>query len=92
MAVLTGAGRLSFIKSFDDVQTSVTCPPVDGQQHSYRLLTSPVMEWNNDGELLCLAGHYVNTTKAGYTNVLQFYNSRGVLRFRIQVPYTHVRI
>ena len=90
LAVLTGSGRLSFIRSFDlqDVQTSVTCPPVDGQQHSDRLLSSPFMEWNNDGELLCLAGHYVNAK--GYTNVLQFYNSRGILRFRIDVPYTHV--
>jgi len=46
------------------------------------------MEWNNEGELLCLAGHWVQP--AGYLNVLQFFNSRGILRFRINVPYTQV--
>ena len=56
-----------------------------------------MMEWNNDGELLCLAGHFTmtgTTTAAAvhYANVLHFYNSRGVLRFRIAVPYTQVII
>ncbi len=53
-----------------------------------------MMEWNNEGELLCLAGHYptiASTNAVHYANVLQFYNSRGVLRFRIAVPYTQVR-
>lgn len=55
-----------------------------------------MMEWNNEGELLCLAGHYptiasTSTTAVHYANVLQFYNSRGILRFRIAVPYTQVR-
>lgn len=54
-----------------------------------------MMEWNNDGELLCLAGHYASSAAAvpatvHYANVLQFYNSRGALRFRIAVPYTQV--
>ena len=58
-------------------------------------LSSPMMEWNNDGELLCLGGHHhIQSSSAAalhhYANILQFYNSRGVLRFRIAVPYTQV--
>jgi hypothetical protein len=56
-----------------------------------------MMEWNNDGELLCLGGHHhVQSSSTAalhhYANILQFYNSRGVLRFRIAVPYTQVSI
>nr|CAH0102012.1 unnamed protein product [Daphnia galeata] len=60
-------------------------------------LSSPMMEWNNDGELLCLGGHHhIQSSSAAalhhYANILQFYNSRGVLRFRIAVPYTQAPI
>ena len=81
LAVLTFAGRLSLIKGFDDVHPCC-CPLEDAA------LSSPLMEWNNEGELLCLAGH--SPVSNSYANVLRFYNSRGVLRFRIAVPYTLV--
>ena len=75
-----------------------------------QLLCGSIMEWSNDGELLCLAGHYVadvqNPTNGGasssssppsvqpqqqhYVNVLQFFSSSGVLRFRATVPYSQV--
>ena len=81
LAVLTSSGRLSLIKSFDDVQLH----PVAVEDET---LAGPMMEWNNDGELLCLAGHIQQHPHPHYTNVLQFFNSRGVLRFRIAVPFT----
>lgn len=92
LAVLTFGGRLSLIKGFDDVHP---CCTVDEEPSSHKgPLSSPMMEWNNDGELLCLAGHNSSTTSptspVHYANVLQFYNSRGLLRFRIAVPYTQV--
>lgn len=112
LAVLTFGGRLSLIKGFDDVHPCYAgagdedagCDAADaGHEHQRAPLLSPMMEWNNDGELLCLAGHYCSSSGASssgaasgappphYVNVLQFYNSRGVLRFRTSVPYTQVR-
>lgn len=102
LAVLTAGGRLSLIKGFDDIHP---CSAVDDVERDHPgsepcwnkgPLSSPMMEWNNDGELLCLGGHHHvqnSATTAGlhhYVNILQFFNSRGVLRFRIAVPYTQV--
>lgn len=100
LAVLTTGGRLSLIKSFDDVQQFQHHPAGMGTNTSDESgcnwgealptqFTGAMMEWSNDGELLCLAGHYVSASSS-YVNVLQFYNSRGVLRFRATVPYTQV--
>lgn len=102
LAVLTVGGRLSLIKGFDDIHP---CSAVDDDDEAENVpcwnkgpLSSPMMEWNNEGELLCLGGHHhVQSSSAAaglhhYANILQFYNSRGVLRFRIAVPYTQVRL
>lgn len=103
LAVLTFGGRLSLIKGFDDVHPCCAIDddlPADSTSNCNQNkgpLSSPMMEWNNDGELLCLAGHYYSSTQSPtspvhYANILQFYNSRGILRFRIVVPYTQVRV
>lgn len=102
LAVLTVGGRLSLIKGFDDIHP---CSAVDDDDEAENVpcwnkgpLSSPMMEWNNEGELLCLGGHHhVQSSSAAaglhhYANILQFYNSRGVLRFRIAVPYTQAPI
>jgi hypothetical protein len=112
LAVLTAGGRLSLIKGFDDVHPCSALDEDDDDEGGQRTggycgkdgpcwnkgpLSSPMMEWNNDGELLCLGGHHhVQSSSAAalhhYANILQFYNSRGVLRFRIAVPYTQVSV
>lgn len=93
LAVLTFGGQLSLIKGFDDVHPCYATTDGDaGDERRSGPLLSPVMEWNNDGELLCLAGHYCSSGSATshHVNVLHFYSSRGVLRYRIDVPYTQV--
>ena len=80
--MMTCQGKLSLIKSLDDLNPSVINTE----------LQSPMIEWNNGGEFICVAG-YVGTRSSGggdYRNYLHFYNDRGMLRYRILVPYTRV--
>ena len=81
LAVLTGQGRLSLMKSFDDFNPLVIQTE----------LLSPIVEWNNEGEFICVAGHLPHRLASSqYSNCLHFFNNKGVLRYRIPIPYTQV--
>ena len=76
-------GRLCLVKSLDDV----SAPVIRTELHA------ALVEWNNAGQYLCVAGH-VPSTSAGadlFDNWLLFYNERGQLRYRAAVPYNRVR-
>jgi hypothetical protein len=106
-------GRLSLIKGFDDVHPCCSLDEDDEDEGVQQQtgghcgkddpcwnkgpLSAPMMEWNNDGELLCLGGHHhVQSSSATalhyYANIMQFYNSHGVVRFSITAHYTQVSI
>ena len=91
LAVLTCQGQLSLMKSFDDLNPYIIQTE----------LQSPIVEWNNEGEFICVAGHLTHRLVASdsssssstsnlFANCLHFFNNRGILRYRISVPYTQV--
>ena len=88
LAVLTCQGQLSLMKSFDDLN------PYTIQTE----LVNPIIEWNNEGEFICVAGHLAHqlaatrssTSGSLFANYLHFFNNKGILRYRIPIPYTQV--
>ena len=83
LAVLTCQGKLSLMKSFDDLN----------QCTIFTELQNPIIEWNNGGEFICVAGYSSphSSSSVSYHNWLHFYNDRGFIRYRIPVPYVMVR-
>ena len=81
LAVLTCQGRLSLVKGFDDLTHPIICTD----------LVNAIMEWNNDGEFICVAGHLTpRLPTLQFDNLVHFYNANGMLRYKIAIPYTQV--
>ncbi|XP_068911688.1 tubby-related protein 4 isoform X1 [Tenebrio molitor] len=82
LAVCLQNGFIFLLKTFDDVS------PI---QMDTGLQGPPCMEWSNSRELLAVAGVAFDGKNGGvqaeYTNLLKFYNEKGVLLYSAAVPF-----
>jgi hypothetical protein len=85
LAVCLQNGFIFLLKTFDDVS------PI---QMDTGLQGPPCMEWSNSRELLAVAGVAFDGKNGGvqaeYTNLLKFYNEKGVLLYSAAVPFCQV--
>lgn len=87
LAVSLQNGYIYLLTTFDDVS------PI----HINTGLQGPLcMEWSNSREFLAVSGVTIRTSPNGpqleYTNVLRFYNEKGILLYSTIIPETHVCI
>ncbi|XP_049821138.1 tubby-related protein 4 isoform X2 [Aethina tumida] len=87
LAVSLQNGYIYLLTTFDDVS------PI----HINTGLQGPLcMEWSNSREFLAVSGVTIRTSPNGpqleYTNVLKFYNEKGILLYSTIIPETHTRV
>lgn len=80
LAVCLQNGYIYLLKTFDDVS------PIQINTH---LQGSLCMEWSNSRELLAVAGSSPSGSQE-CTNMLKFYNEKGMLIYSVVVPCTQV--
>ncbi|XP_060527370.1 tubby-related protein 4 [Cylas formicarius] len=87
LAVSLQNGYIYLLGTFDDVA------PI---QINTDLQGPLCMEWSNSRELLAVSGITLKSPTLGpqmeYTNMLKFYNEKGVLLYQTQVPDTQARV
>lgn len=86
MAVSLQNGYIFLLSTFDDVS------PI---QINTGLQGPLCIEWSNSREYLAVSGITVSSTNGNqpeYTNVLKFYNERGILLYTSIIPDKHVSI
>nr|XP_015839629.1 PREDICTED: tubby-related protein 4 [Tribolium castaneum] len=87
LAVCLQNGFIFLLKTFDDVSPIQIDTGMQGPL---------CMEWSNSRELLAVAGVAFDNKSAGvqveYTNLLKFYNEKGVLLYSACVPFTQAPV
>ncbi|XP_044262852.1 tubby-related protein 4 [Tribolium madens] len=87
LAVCLQNGFIFLLKTFDDVSPTQIDTGMQGPL---------CMEWSNSRELLAVAGVACDNKSGGvqveYTNLLKFYNEKGVLLYSAIVPFTQAPV